>query len=65
MKVRFARLEYPLSPLRGQLPQRGRQAGAPESLPPPLGEVDERSEAGGGILIRRRKPTPQLLTPNS
>ena len=62
---RFARLESPLSPLRGQLPQRGRRVGASDPLPPPLGEVAERSEAGGGLPIRRRQPTPYLHSPLS
>ena len=62
---RFARLESPLSPLRGQLPQRGRRVGASDPLPPPLGEVAERSEAGGGLPIRRRQPTPHLHSQRS
>ena len=43
----------PLSPLRGHLPQRGRREGAPEHLPPPLGEVAEQSEDGGGNRAKR------------
>ena len=48
-KERFARLESPLSPLRGQLPQRGSRVHWRTLLPPPQGEVAERSEVGGGL----------------
>ena len=49
--MRSARLAPSVSPLGCQLPLRGRQVGAPEHLPPPQGEVDERSEAGGGLVL--------------
>lgn len=56
------RKKPPQSALRAaSSPRGGAPSGCARPLAsPPLGEVAERSEVGGGLSIRRRQPTPQL-----